>query len=172
MPKKITLKDQLIWASGKLETIRMSDPDHVDADYLQAIITTLQAADPRGVKFEQYQVFVSLYLDFFRGHVGADARLSPAEGVAMKRIITYLKREANEQTEDGALDAWRYILQHWNRLDDFLQERKRLAQIDKNLTEIIDQLKNHAKKGKQSAAKATARDIRSAIDEKRRRRSN
>lgn len=171
MSNKITLKDQLIWASQKLEAVRMNDPDHADADYLQAIITTLQAADPRGVKFEHYQVFVSVYMDFFRNQAGVDARMSPAEGVAMKRIITYLKRESNEQTEDGALSAWRYILTHWNRLDDFLQERKRLSQIDKNLTEIIDQLKNNAKKSKQSAAKATASDIRRSIEEKRRRES-
>jgi len=89
----------------------------------------------------KYKAFVAVYFEFFKELVGIVPKMTAGGGASLKRIITYLTQISNDHTEDGALDSWRYILGNWKRLSPFLQQQTGLQQIEKNINEIITQLK-------------------------------
>lgn len=112
------------------------------------------------VKHSRYQDFVSVYNDFCISQSGAGAKMDGGQGKAMNNIITFLKAQSKQKNQEGAVLAWRYILSHWGNLSDFLQRQISLTQINKNLPEILTQLKNYGKAN--SKGTAAADDIRNA----------
>jgi uncharacterized protein (DUF3084 family) len=104
-------------------------------------------------KFELYQQFIELYDQFCRSYIGVGAKLDGMQGKAMKNIIAYLTAQSKTKDEQGALAAWQFILAHWGHLTKFIQNQNSLVQINKNLQEILTQLR----RGKdQQTAKQTA----------------
>lgn len=94
------------------------------------------------IKYEYYQDFVKSYHEWHLKVAGISPRMNAASGKAMKEIINYLMEQSKEKTEKGALAAWNFILLHWERVSPFLQQQKSLLHINKNLTEILDQIRN------------------------------
>lgn len=117
-------------------------------------------------KLELYHQFIQIYDDFCRAYIGAGAKIDGAQGKAMKSIIAYLVKESNTRNEDGALIAWKFILSHWGRLTKFIQNQTSLVQINKNLQEIITQLRRG--KDKQTAQQNTISGTRQRIIERQR----
>jgi hypothetical protein len=76
--------------------------------------------------------------------------MTPQAGKALKTLIRYLlKNEKVSGDPEKALTAWRFILDKWNHLSDFLRSQVSLSSINKNIEEIIEQLTNVSKKAKQ-----------------------
>lgn len=84
-----------------------------------------------------YQIYMESYFDFHRSLTGLPPRITPAQGAALKRIISYLESSA----PGDAPQLWEAILQNWGKLNPFLGSQTSLIQIDKNLTEIIAKIK-------------------------------
>jgi hypothetical protein len=94
-----------------------------------------------------YKQFLEAYDEFCKSSIGVGAKMDGAQGKALKSIIEYLKSQANTKDEAGALVAWKFILKHWDRVGDFIGKQKSLTQINKNLVEILDKIRNgHNKK--------------------------
>tara|TARA_B110000858_G_scaffold86683_1_gene100124 strand:+ start:2466 stop:3239 length:774 start_codon:yes stop_codon:yes gene_type:complete len=91
-----------------------------------------------------YTECVSVYDAFCLQRFDSPAKINGAEGNALKQTIGYLKKSAVAKgfTEDTALDSFKYILNGWDKLEPFLQKQIKLTQINSNLTNIINQLKN------------------------------
>ena len=71
--------------------------------------------------------------------MGVGAKIDASDGKAMKEIISYLKSQADDGQE---LDAWKFILGNWDRLDKFLQNQIKIRQINSNLINILNQFRN------------------------------
>jgi DNA-binding transcriptional MerR regulator len=106
-----------------------------------------------------YQEFVEAYDVFCKSYIGVGAKMSGAQGKALKDIIEYLRGQSRTKDSEGALAAWQYILKNWGRLTKFIQNQTTLTQINKNLQEILTQLRNGATTNQGGkAASASVRD--------------
>ncbi len=84
------------------------------------------------------------YNDFCIKKIGAKAKIGPSEGKAMKTIISYLKSTVKNKTnsDDDVLNAWEYILVNVDKWDNFHQSQLKIVQIDSNLPNILNAIRN------------------------------
>ncbi len=115
------------------------DNVHKQAEEIQCIFKK-NGWTPPPPALQNYTQYIAIYSDFCEAR-GMKPRISAAEGKAMKEIIRYLDQYTN-QDEDGAVNAWSYVFQHWSELSPFIGRQINLLQINKNIVEIINQLKN------------------------------
>jgi len=122
------------------------------------------AAPPQGEKpATTYQRFIDIYDRWFKKlHDGVPPQYNNGNGNAAKSLITYFRNIAGQKakasghildeagTDSKALESWQYVLDNWHRLDNFLQGKTRLLDINSNIQNIITQLKNGHSKNKQS----------------------
>lgn len=96
-----------------------------------------------------YQKFLTIYSSWYENKTGLKISFDGAQGNALKKIITYLSANAKEKNSQGGAEAWQYILLNWGKLDKFLQDQVKVTQIQSNMPNIINQLKNGNSKNKQ-----------------------
>lgn len=89
-----------------------------------------------------YQKFMDEYDAFIKNKIGVGANVNGIEGKALKSIINYITSQSKDKTEDGILNSFKYILENWNKLDNFTRSKMRLSDINSNLTNILNQLRN------------------------------
>lgn len=121
-----------------------------------------------------YPRFIDIYDKWFKGfHDGVPPNYANGNGNAAKALILYFKKIAGERAKkDGlvlddaglelkALEGWQYVLASWSKLDNFLQAKTRLVDINSNIQNIITQIKNgHGKGGSNNNGKrATGGDV-------------
>jgi hypothetical protein len=100
------------------------------------------------VKNELYKTMVTVYDEFCLTKIGMGAKMDALQGKSMKSIIEYLKSQVKNKMNDLAdidesvLNAWKYILNNWNELQDFYSDQIKLNQINSNLPNILVQLRN------------------------------
>ena len=87
-----------------------------------------------------YKRFTDAYFSFCKGR-SIIPRYGAAQGKGMKEIISYLRNYTDDDTDDQTLDIWQYILCHWEELRPFIRNQVEVLQINKNLVEIINQMK-------------------------------
>ena len=64
----------------------------------------------------------------------------------MKTILSYLKtlcKQKGDDSQENILNALKYIFKNWKNLEPFLQKQVKLSQINSNLVNIIQQLKEN-----------------------------
>ena len=96
-----------------------------------------------------YTELLFVYDKFCKETFDAPAKINGAEGKALKQIISYLKglcKAKGDDSLDAVKNAFRYILSNWSNLEPFLQKQIKLTQINSNLANIINQLKNGTEK--------------------------
>lgn len=128
-----------------------------------------------------YQRFIDVYDKWHRDRSeGIPPVMNGAGGTAAKSIIAHLTKIAKARAEkDGAildeagaeeniLQSWAYILNNWEKLDLFLQEKTRLIDINSNLQNIIAKIKQNGngqnQKGINGNATGKFSDNRSAAE--------
>ncbi|WP_420581964.1 hypothetical protein [Reichenbachiella sp.] len=108
-----------------------------------------------------YQECIAAYDDFLKKHIGVGVKMNPGQGKAMKEIIKYLTLHSKDKSAAGVLASWQYILLHWDKQNEFIGKQKNLTQINKNLIEILDNIRNgntKATKERNNQAKQQLRD--------------
>ncbi len=108
-----------------------------------------------------YQKFLEIYSSWYEGKVGVKIQFDGMQGKALKKIITFLIANSKEKNCTGGAAAWEYILLNWNKLDTFYQDQLKVNQIQSNLPNILNQLKNGTSKSKPTNSQS---DIHRAID--------
>jgi len=96
-----------------------------------------------------YTELLFVYDKFCQETFDAPAKINGAEGKALKQIISYLKglcKAKGDDSLEAVKNAFRYILSNWANLEPFLQKQIKLTQINSNLANIINQLKNGTEK--------------------------
>jgi hypothetical protein len=91
-----------------------------------------------------FQGFMDMYCQWHSHTVGVGARITARDGKALKAIMKYLRENSKRKDDQGAKQAWSFILTCWDRLSPFIQKQVALTQIEKNLPEIIATLKQYA----------------------------
>lgn len=87
---------------------------------------------------------MKVYWDWFKERRGFEPRIDASDGKGMKEIVNYLLKLSH--TEDGVVNSFQYILDHWGELTDFHQKQIRIRQINGNLVNIIDFFRNENRK--------------------------
>ena len=103
-----------------------------------------------------YTNFVSVYDTFCKTQIGIGCKMNGAEGKALKQIIAYLKTQIKGESQGDLVESWRFILEKWDNLDDFHKKQMKLTQINSNLINIIQQLRNNGR-GKTDSLEAKIR---------------
>jgi hypothetical protein len=105
--------------------------------------------------------FLEVYNKFLESKTGATEQFSIAGRAGLKKIITYLKVQVEKKftgpqtsPQDSAdfrteiVNAWRWVLSNYTAWDKFHQGQIKLEQINSNLINIINSIKNgHTKSG-------------------------
>lgn len=100
----------------------------------------LEQANPKDKL--NHRPYLAEYASFYERFVGVKPKVMSGDAAAMIRIAKYLIEVSNTSDEDGGLTAWIYILKNWTKLTPYLQKQTRITQIEKNINEIITQLRN------------------------------
>lgn len=157
--------DQQIAHIGKLQYWCKEADDQTALDAIKLTLKDYKrlieevAAEPAPEKPNMFPAFVKAYDTFCRIKTKAGAKMDGANGKALKTIIQFLTQEALQKDEAGALEAWKYILLNWDKLTPFIQNQVSLLQINKNLPEILMQLRRNGK----TASEQTANNVRESI---------
>lgn len=124
---------------------------------------------PAGAKI--FPRFMQIYYDWYRNYTGSPPHITDVEGKNLKPIIAYFKKAtADRAKEDGfildeetneskAVEAWKFVFSHWDKLESFLQDKTRITEINANLSNIIKQIKNGHSKSKQQQQAATGANV-------------
>lgn len=95
-------------------------------------------------EMKRHQEFVDLYHNWYQDRAKIPPRYFEADFKAIKSIRRYLT-ESKKGDHQKALSTWRYILDNWGKLEDFLQRQTKLTQVDRNMVNILNQLRSDFK---------------------------
>jgi len=143
-----------------------------------SVNTTVLTAPPKteGVKKEKkkkekkpadpvYVGFIEIYDTWFKkNNAGLPPKIDGAGGNAAKSLIGYFRtivrsrakldqvvlEEAGEN--ERVLQSWQLVLDNWGNLEPFYQDKTRLIDINMNIQNILNQVKNGYRKQKQSGS--------------------
>ncbi|WP_017258417.1 hypothetical protein [Pedobacter arcticus] len=123
-------------------------------DVMRAIIKAFTDKKPKAPP--NYQQSVQLYKAFLTQHklpFLMDAR----NGKALKDLLQKLKNISTEKTDESALLSLQAILSNWQKVGEHLGKQKSISDINRNLLEIIDKIKNGATKKQTHTDRASDR---------------
>jgi hypothetical protein len=89
-----------------------------------------------------YAKFINEYNEFVKVRTGYPAKMDGAQGEAAKAIIRYLTQISSEKSDEGILKSWSWILGKWDKLEAYHQNKLKLNQINSEIINIINQIKN------------------------------
>ena len=99
-----------------------------------------------------YSKMVEIYFDWFVKLSGVKPKFGVAEGSAMKQIINYFKAIYKDNHSEGETEfeevtkMLQYIFKYWHLIDPFLQKQTKVTQINSNIQNIINDIKNGHKR--------------------------
>src|SRR5690606_19821080 len=98
---------------------------------------------------------ITLHWDWFKErNDGIPPQMNGVEGKAAEQLVSYFETVARAKAEKNneivsehelknkAAGMFEYILSKWNSLEPFLQKQTKISQINSNITNIINYLKN------------------------------
>lgn len=115
-----------------------------------------------GLKDHLFKEFMQVYSDFLKKQ-GQVIRVTEADGKGLKLIIKYLQ---DISLTNGAepLKMWKYLFDNWIKLDKWQQTQIQLRQINSQLPNFIQTLKQNGKQtNNNSSAQQLAEALRGAI---------
>lgn len=97
-----------------------------------------------------YALFLDAWFAFYNRLFGVAPKFTGADGKALKQIIVYLT--GNSADEEEALATWQYLLQNWQKLDEFHQRNTDLKYINSQLNKILQNAKRNNSKDKRTVS--------------------
>lgn len=88
---------------------------------------------------DRYKKFIS---EFSKGEI-TEPRIDNYEKRALHNIMEYLKNNHKDKTFEGALESMNKIFENWELIEPFLQKQTKLEQINRNISNIILQIKQN-----------------------------
>lgn len=98
-----------------------------------------------------YKKAVEIYFNFYRELNEVDPKFDGADGKALKSMIAYFTKNHKEKVKNGksgetleesVLKSLKYIFDNWDVQVDFIRNQTRMININSNLNNIINKLKN------------------------------
>ena len=102
---------------------------------------------PKTVPDPIYKKCTEIYFEWFEKLSGVKPKFDAIDGASLKKIISYFKsihRDANDQTDEfeEVTKMFSIIFLKWETIDPFFQKQTKLNQINSNLQNIINDIKN------------------------------
>lgn len=110
-----------------------------------------------------FQECIGIYCEWIKHLTEAPAKIGGGDGKALKYIIAYLRSVCNDETK--ITQGFRAILVNHRKWDKYHQGQIKLMQINSNLINIINSIKN-GKKSSAGISGALADHIREKYDSK------
>lgn len=105
-----------------------------------------------------YNKCMGLYRNFHQQQIGLAPNLigkaAKTSSNAMRDIINYLRANSKTKDDDGVMKSWEYLLGKWSTLSEFHRRQVALPDIQRNLSNILYELKNGANKQSTTAIQA------------------
>lgn len=119
-----------------------------------------------------YTKMIEYYDEFCLEITGVGCKIDGAQGKSLKQIIKFLETQCKkknellteEQLQENVLLSWQYILQNWDKLDDFNKGKVKLTEINSNMLNILQKLKQKPKINKNNRDEQISQAIRGASD--------
>lgn len=89
----------------------------------------------------EYSQFVDAYFEFYKNRVGIEYKFTAMDGKAAKNILIYLEKVSKNK---DPIESWRFILQKYDIWDHFYQNQLKLNQIESNLPNILNNIRNES----------------------------
>lgn len=113
-----------------------------------------------------YSECMEIYNNFILDKTSLPAKVDGQQGKALKEIISYFKSIENVKNgERSVQDCISFVFKEWDRVEPFIKDKLKLSEINSNLTNIINQIKN----GKSNTAISKQQKIANQHEEQRRR---
>ena len=143
---KRTNKQNLVNLAHISSTINQNEPiDDIHKEEDLSSLETFKSSNKK-LNAEQFKSFICMYSEFLKLK-GIPIRITQADGKAMKLIIKYISDIDNiKNGTKPAIDVWKYILDNWHLQSDWMQTQIQLRQINSQLPNIIEHLKNGKRK--------------------------
>lgn len=104
---------------------------------------------------EGYEGCVAVYDTWLKSRTGVGVKMDGIQGKAMKEIIKYLDAQKLNK-EQPVEEVWEFILNSWDRLTDYHKNKLKLSEINSDLINILNQIKNGRPKSKHTNEEAVA----------------
>ncbi len=85
---------------------------------------------------------IDSYNNFIIERTGLPGKFDGTEGKAMKAIIAYIASVSRDKSDTGIIDSFAYVLKAHSKWEPFHQNQLKLSQINSNLINIINAIKN------------------------------
>lgn len=100
-----------------------------------------------------WQRWVDAWHEFFKArHDGIEPAWSGSQLSSLKKLRLYLCKVAigstNGTLDDDGFTAWKYILDHWNELDDWQRQQFDIGVVYQKINNILTQLRNGTAKNR------------------------
>lgn len=105
-----------------------------------------------------YQPCLDTYFEFIKKVSGLPPNFNGAEGKSLNAIIAYIKKL--DQVKAGGrsvVEVFKFLLDNFDRWEAFHQKQLKLTQINSNLTNIINSIKNGGQNHRDSARNENAK---------------
>ena len=104
-----------------------------------------------------YSKMIQEYDKFCNDKTGVGCKIDGAQGKSMKQIIAFLEKQCKKKDEtltkkdlsEKVLLSWKYILFHWDKLDNYNRGRIKLTEINSNMLNILIKLREQPINNKQ-----------------------
>ena len=102
---------------------------------------------PKSVPDPIYKKCTEIYFEWFEKLSGVKPKFDAIDGASLKKIISYFKsihHDANDGTDEfqEVTKMFSIIFLKWETIDPFFQKQTKLNQINSNLQNIINDIKN------------------------------
>ena len=110
--------------------------------------------------------FVKLYCDWYLTKIGVKYKFQGGEdGNAIKSMKMYIKSSIQDKTgiepsDEVVINGWRFILENYDKWDNFYKKQLKISQVNSNLPNIMANIK-----GINGTSRESASDIHARISE-------
>lgn len=153
----MTLKEQINWCKSQIK-------QGYEVMAITSILTRLKGLEkPQEPAHPYHNQSAKAYKEFLE-RKGLPPLMDVMQGKALKELLPKLQELTTTKSPEGAYNALVYILNGWEQLSPYHKGKKTLTHINKNIVEILDQIRYGADK-KQSNRNA-AEQLANAINQK------
>lgn len=104
-----------------------------------------------------YKNCVGIYFAFIRERTGLNPNFDAKEGRALKMIIKWIEGNLKEQDKSplNIEKGFKFILDNYDKWEPFYQNQLKLIQINSNIINIVNQIKNAITSNKSKSSQYT-----------------
>lgn len=136
----MTLNEQITWCKAQIK----SGYEVVVIRSIMARLTKMKEKEPPN---QFHNNAMAIYISFLESR-GLKAQMidRPKQGAALKKLLLKLKESTETKSDEGAFNAFKWILENWGRLNSYHANRLEITDINRDLLKILNQIRNGATK--------------------------